>query len=51
MEQHYFVGRPRPAGEQRVLAESVRSAEPHLEALDGTPIVDTKPLLGPVEER
>ena len=50
--------RPNPIGLHRVKllavhrdGEQVRVRVADLEALDGTPIVDVKPLLGPVDER
>jgi tRNA-Thr(GGU) m(6)t(6)A37 methyltransferase TsaA len=46
--------RPNPIGLHtvRILSiEDTRIRVGNLEALDGTPIVDIKPLLGPVEER
>ena len=46
--------RPNPIGLHRVRIESVdgtRVRVRNLEALDGTPIVDVKPLLGPIDER
>jgi tRNA-Thr(GGU) m(6)t(6)A37 methyltransferase TsaA len=46
--------RPNPIGLHRVRIESIdgtRVRVRNLEALDGTPIVDVKPLLGPVDER
>jgi tRNA-Thr(GGU) m(6)t(6)A37 methyltransferase TsaA len=46
--------RPNPIGLHRVTVVSidgVRVRVRNLEALDGTPIVDVKPILGPVDER
>jgi tRNA-Thr(GGU) m(6)t(6)A37 methyltransferase TsaA len=46
--------RPNPIGLHRVRIESIdgtRVRVRNLEALDGTPIVDVKPLLGPIDER
>jgi tRNA-Thr(GGU) m(6)t(6)A37 methyltransferase TsaA len=46
--------RPNPIGLHRVRIESIdrtRVRVCNLEALDGTPIVDVKPLLGPIDER
>jgi tRNA-Thr(GGU) m(6)t(6)A37 methyltransferase TsaA len=46
--------RPNPIGLHRVRIESMdgmRVRVSNLEALDGTPIVDIKPLLGPIDER
>ena len=46
--------RPNPIGLHRVRIESIdgtRVRVRNLEAFDGTPIVDVKPLLGPVDER
>ena len=46
--------RPNPIGLHRVRIESIdgtRARVRNLEALDGTPIVDVKPLLGPIDER
>ena len=46
--------RPNPIGLHRVriIAKDVDRIEvDHLEAINGTPIVDIKPLLGPVDER
>jgi tRNA-Thr(GGU) m(6)t(6)A37 methyltransferase TsaA len=46
--------RPNPIGLHRVRIESIegmRVRVSNLEALDGTPIVDLKPLLGPIDER
>ncbi len=46
--------RPNPIGLHRVRIESIagtRVRVSSLEALDGTPIVDVKPLLGPIDER
>jgi tRNA-Thr(GGU) m(6)t(6)A37 methyltransferase TsaA len=46
--------RPNPIGLHRVsivAVEGTRIRVAGLEALDGTPIVDVKPVLGPVEER
>ena len=46
--------RPNPIGlhNVRILAiDDTRIAVRNLEALDGTPIVDIKPVLGPVPER
>jgi tRNA-Thr(GGU) m(6)t(6)A37 methyltransferase TsaA len=46
--------RPNPIGLHRVRIESIdgtRIRVRNLEALDGTPIVDVKPLLGPIDER
>ena len=46
--------RPNPIGLHRVRIESIdgtRVRVHNLEALDGTPIVDVKPLLGPIDER
>jgi len=46
--------RPNPIGLHRVRIESIeglRVRVSNLEALDGTPIVDVKPLLGPIDER
>jgi tRNA-Thr(GGU) m(6)t(6)A37 methyltransferase TsaA len=46
--------RPNPIGlhNVQILAiDDTRIAVQHLEALDGTPIVDIKPVLGPVPER
>ena len=46
--------RPNPIGLHRVHIESIdgtRVRVRNLEALDGTPIVDVKPLLGPIDER
>ena len=46
--------RPNPIGlhtVQILAIEDTRIRVQNLEALDGTPIVDIKPLLGPVEER
>jgi len=45
--------RPNPIGLHRVRIESIdgtRVRVRNLEALDGTPIVDVKPLLGPIDE-
>ena len=46
--------RPNPIGLHRVeivTIDDLRVRVRHLEALDGTPIVDVKPLLGPLSER
>lgn len=46
--------RPNPIGLHRVqilAIDDTRIRVRHLEALDGTPVVDIKPLLGPVGER
>ncbi|MGH9144431.1 MAG: TrmO family methyltransferase domain-containing protein [Vicinamibacterales bacterium] len=46
--------RPNPIGLHRVRIDSIEGTwlrVSNLEALDGTPIVDVKPLLGPVDER
>jgi tRNA-Thr(GGU) m(6)t(6)A37 methyltransferase TsaA len=46
--------RPNPIGLHRVRIESIdgtRIRVRNLEALDGTPIIDVKPLLGPIDER
>ena len=46
--------RPNPIGLHRVRIESIEGLRVrvcNLEALDGTPIVDVKPLLGPIDER
>jgi tRNA-Thr(GGU) m(6)t(6)A37 methyltransferase TsaA len=46
--------RPNPIGLHRVeivAIDDLRVRVRHLEALDGTPIVDVKPLLGPLSER
>jgi tRNA-Thr(GGU) m(6)t(6)A37 methyltransferase TsaA len=46
--------RPNPIGLHRVRIESIdglRVRVRNLEALDGTPIVDVKPLLRPIDER
>jgi tRNA-Thr(GGU) m(6)t(6)A37 methyltransferase TsaA len=46
--------RPNPIGLHRVTVLAIdggRVLVNHLEALDGTPIVDVKPVLGPVNER
>jgi len=46
--------RPNPVGlhTARVVAvEGTRVRLDHLEALDGTPVLDVKPALGPLEER
>jgi tRNA-Thr(GGU) m(6)t(6)A37 methyltransferase TsaA len=46
--------RPNPIGLHRVRIETIdgtRVRVRNLEALDGTPIVDVKPLLGPIDER
>jgi len=46
--------RPNPIGLHRVRIESIdgtRVRVRNLEALDGTPIMDVKPLLGPIDER
>jgi tRNA-Thr(GGU) m(6)t(6)A37 methyltransferase TsaA len=46
--------RPNPIGLHRVRIVSIdgfRVQVSHLEAIDGTPIVDVKPVLGPVDER
>jgi tRNA (Thr-GGU) A37 N-methylase len=46
--------RPNPIGLHRVrivAIEGARMQVAHLEALDGTPILDVKPVLGAVEER
>ena len=46
--------RPNPIGLHRVRIESIdgmRVRVRNLEALDGTPIVDVKPVLGPIVER
>jgi tRNA-Thr(GGU) m(6)t(6)A37 methyltransferase TsaA len=46
--------RPNPIGLHRVRIESIdgtRVRVRNLEALAGTPIVDVKPLLGPIDER
>jgi len=46
--------RPNPIGLHRVRIESIeglRVRVSNLEALDGTPIVDVKPVLGPIDER
>jgi tRNA-Thr(GGU) m(6)t(6)A37 methyltransferase TsaA len=46
--------RPNPIGLHRVRIEAIdgtRVRVSNLEALDGTPIVDVKPLLGPIDER
>ena len=46
--------RPNPIGLHRVRIESIeglRVRVRNLEALDGTPIVDVKPLIGPIDER
>ncbi len=47
-------GRPNPVGLHRVTIVSIedtRMLVRDLEALDGTPVVDVKPVLGPVSER
>ena len=46
--------RPNPIGLHRVTIVAIDGARVRvrdLEALDGTPVLDVKPLLGPVEER
>ena len=46
--------RPNPIGLHRVQVlgiDDTRIQVRHLEALDRTPVVDTKPVLGPVDER
>jgi tRNA-Thr(GGU) m(6)t(6)A37 methyltransferase TsaA len=46
--------RPNPVGLHRVrvvAVEGLRVQVAHLEALDGTPIVDVKPVIGPPSER
>jgi tRNA-Thr(GGU) m(6)t(6)A37 methyltransferase TsaA len=46
--------RPNPIGLHRVQVVAIdgtRIRVRHLEALDGTPVVDIKPVLGPVDER
>lgn len=46
--------RPNPVGLHRVTVteiDGVRVRVDHLEALDGTPIIDVKPVLGAVSER
>ena len=46
--------RPNPVGLHRVTVLSIsrlRVLVRNLEALDGTPIIDVKPLLGGIEER
>jgi tRNA (Thr-GGU) A37 N-methylase len=46
--------RPNPIGLHRVeiiAIDGLRVRVRNLEALDGTPIVDVKPVLGPVDER
>ncbi|HET9312304.1 MAG TPA: tRNA (N6-threonylcarbamoyladenosine(37)-N6)-methyltransferase TrmO [Actinomycetota bacterium] len=46
--------RPNPIGLHRVKVlaiEGLRILVSDMEALDGTPIVDVKPVLGPIEER
>jgi tRNA-Thr(GGU) m(6)t(6)A37 methyltransferase TsaA len=46
--------RPNPIGLHRVRIEAIdglRLRVRNLEALDGTPIVDVKPVLGPIDER
>jgi tRNA (Thr-GGU) A37 N-methylase len=46
--------RPNPIGLHRVRIEAIdglRVRVRNLEALDGTPIVDVKPLLGSIDER
>ena len=46
--------RPNPIGLHRVRIVSIdgsRVQVSHLEAINGTPIVDVKPVLGPVDER
>ena len=46
--------RPNPIGLHRVHVlerDGARLRVRDLEALDGTPVIDTKPVLGPVEER
>jgi tRNA-Thr(GGU) m(6)t(6)A37 methyltransferase TsaA len=46
--------RPNPIGLHRVRIESIEGLRVrvcNLEALDGTPIVDVKPLLGRIDER
>jgi tRNA-Thr(GGU) m(6)t(6)A37 methyltransferase TsaA len=46
--------RPNPIGLHRVQVlaiDGTRIRVRHLEALDGTPVVDIKPVLGPVDER
>jgi tRNA (Thr-GGU) A37 N-methylase len=51
---HDLVDRPNPLGlhRVRVLAFEGNAVEVDgLEAVDGTPVVDLKPLLGPVDER
>ena len=51
-----FPGRARDVragwfGFEVVVIEGARVRVRNLEALDGTPIVDVKPLLGPIDER
>jgi tRNA-Thr(GGU) m(6)t(6)A37 methyltransferase TsaA len=46
--------RPNPIGLHRVRVDTVdglRVRVAHLEALDGTPVVDVKPVIGPASER
>jgi tRNA (Thr-GGU) A37 N-methylase len=46
--------RPNPVGLHRVRVLAIRGTRvkvADLEALDGTPVVDIKPILGPVSER
>jgi len=46
--------RPNPIGLHRVTIlaiDGLRLAVRHLEALDGTPVLDLKPVIGPVSER
>jgi len=46
--------RPNPVGLHRVrvvTVDGLRVQVAHLEALDGTPIVDVKPVIGPASER
>ncbi len=46
--------RPNPVGLHRVVVTSIEATTvtvSDLEALDGTPIIDVKPMLGPVGER
>jgi tRNA-Thr(GGU) m(6)t(6)A37 methyltransferase TsaA len=46
--------RPNPIGMHRVMIlaiEDTRVQVDNLEAIDGTPIVDVKPVLGPIEDR
>lgn len=47
-------GRPNPIGlhtTRITVIDGVRVGVDHLEALDGTPILDVKPVLGPIDQR